>query len=53
MSNAGQTKLLLDGLMKDVYGDSKLESMVPDFGILHKRISFSQAKKIGRDFVKA
>ncbi len=53
MANAGQTKALLDGLMKDVYGEQKLESMVPDFGILYKKIKFSEAKKIGRDYVKA
>jgi hypothetical protein len=53
MANAGQTKAVLDGLMKDVYGENKLESMVPDFGILYKKIKFSEAKKIGRDFAKA
>lgn len=53
MANAGQTKTLLDGLMKDVYGENKLESLVPDFGILYKRIKFAEAKKIGRYFVKS
>jgi hypothetical protein len=35
-----------------VYGD-KLDSLIPDFGILTKKISFSTAKKTGRDFVAA
>jgi hypothetical protein len=49
---AAHEKSTLDGLYKDVYGDS-LESLVPDFGILTKKISFSTAKKTGRDFVVA
>lgn len=52
MSSGPQTKAALDGLYKDVYAD-KLETLIPDFGILTKRISFSSAKKTGRDFVKA
>jgi hypothetical protein len=53
MANAGQTKTTLDGLMKDVYSDEKLESLTPDFAILKKLVSFDQANKIGRDFVKS
>jgi hypothetical protein len=52
MSSGPQTKAALDGLYKDVYAD-KLDSLIPDFGILTKKIGFSQAKKTGRDFVKA
>lgn len=47
---SAHTKSSLDALYKDVYAD-KLESLVPDFGILTKKISFSTAKKTGRDFV--
>ncbi len=50
--STGHEKSTLDGLFKDVYGD-KLDSLVPDFGILTKKISFSTAKKTGRDFVAA
>jgi hypothetical protein len=53
MANAGQTKTTLDGLMKDVYSNEKLESMTPDFAILKKIIKFDSANKIGRDFVKS
>lgn len=49
---SAHTKSTLDGLFKDVYGD-KLDSLIPDFGILTKRIGFSSAKKTGRDFVQA
>lgn len=52
MSSGPQTKAALDGLFKDVYAD-KLDSLIPDFGILTKKIGFSSAKKTGRDFVKA
>ena len=48
-----QTKASLDGLMKDVYGESGLESLIPDFSILTKLIAFSSAKKTGRDYVIA
>jgi hypothetical protein len=51
--NAGQTKTTLDGLMKDVYSDEKLESLLPDYAVLKKEIKFDAANKIGRDFVKA
>jgi hypothetical protein len=53
MANAGQTKTTLDGLMKDVYSDEKLESLTPSFAILKKEVKFDPAKKLGRDFVKA
>ncbi len=53
MANAGQTKTTLDGLMKDVYSNEKLESLVPDYAILKKLVKFDTANKIGRDFVKA
>lgn len=53
MANAGQTKTTLDGLMKDVYSNEKLESLTPSFAILKKEIAFANADKIGRDFVKA
>lgn len=46
------TKASLNALYKEVYADS-LESMIPDFGLLMKKISFSNAKKTGRDFVAA
>jgi hypothetical protein len=52
MTSGAQTKSALDGLFKDVYGD-KLESLIPDFALLQKKIGFSEAKKTGRDFVKA
>jgi hypothetical protein len=45
------TKASLDGLFKDVYGESGLESLVPDFSILTKMITFSTAKRTGRDYV--
>lgn len=51
--NAGQTKSTLDGLMKDVYSDEKLESILPDYAVLKKEIKFDSANKIGRDFVKS
>jgi len=53
MVNAGQTKTTLDGLMKDVYSDEKLDALIPDYAILKKLVKFDAAKKIGRDFVKA
>ena len=46
------TKSTLDGLYKDVYAD-KMDSLIPDFGILTKRIKFQPSKKTGRDYVKA
>lgn len=52
MSSGAQTKTSLDALHKDVYGD-KLESLVPDFGIITKKVPFSTAKKLGKDFVIA
>ena len=52
MADVIHTKATLDGLYKDVY-DGKLDSLVPDFGILVKMIKFNAAKKTGRDFVKA
>jgi hypothetical protein len=52
MSTGPQTKAALDGLYKDVY-EGKLESLIPDFGILTKKIKFSSASKTGRDFVKS
>jgi hypothetical protein len=52
MSSGAQTKATLDGLYKDIYAD-KLDSLLPDFTYLMKKISFSEAKKTGRDFVKA
>jgi hypothetical protein len=51
MSSGAQTKAALDGLFKDVYADS-MDNLVPDFGIIVKMISFSSAKKTGRDYVK-
>lgn len=48
---SAHTKSTLDGLFKEVYAD-KLESLVPDFGILTKKIGFAKAKKTGRDYVK-
>jgi len=53
MANAGQTKSTLDGLMKDVYSNEKLESLVPDYAILKKLVKFDTANKIGRDFIKS
>lgn len=50
MSN---TKLTLDGLLKDVYSDEGLQSLTPDFAILYNRIPFKTAQKVGRDFVQA
>ncbi len=52
MTAGPQTKAALDGLFKDVYGDS-LKSLIPDFGILTKKIKFSTSEKLGRDFVQA
>ena len=52
MSAGPQTKAALDGLYKDVYGD-KLDTLIPDFGILTKKVSFRSAKKTGRDYVQA
>ncbi len=52
-ANAGQTKSVLDGLMKDVYSNESLESLTPDFAILKKLVKFDTANKIGRDFVKS
>jgi len=49
---AEHTKSTLDGLYKDVYGDS-LDSLVPDFSKLLKMVPFKEAKKTGRDFVQA
>lgn len=46
------TKQTLDGLYKDVYGDS-LDSLLPDFSKLLKMIPFKEAKKTGRDFVQS
>ncbi len=50
--NAAYTKSGLDGLFKDVYGDS-LENLRPDFSILTQKIGFKEAKKTGRDYVEA
>ncbi len=50
--NAANTKLSLDGLMKDVYGD-KLDNLRPDFGVLVGKIGFRNAKKTGRDYVES
>jgi len=49
---ASHTKSTLDGLFKDVYV-GKLESLIPDFGILMKKIAFESANKTGRDYVKS
>lgn len=51
MTAGSQTKLALDGLYKDIYAD-KMDSLVPDFGILVKMIKFNPSKKTGRDYVK-
>lgn len=50
--NAAYTKTVLDGLLKDTYGD-KLEQLRPDFGILSEKIPFRSANKVGKDFVQA
>ena len=52
MTAGPSTKATLDGLMKDVYGDS-LDSLIPDFSKLLKLIPFKEAKKTGRDFVQS
>lgn len=52
MTVGHQTKTALDGLYKDIYGD-KFETLVPDFGVLTKKIKFAKAKKLGRDYVQA
>lgn len=52
MTQGAQTKAALDGLYKDVYGDS-LDSLIPDFTVLLKMIPFRSSKKTGRDFVQA
>jgi hypothetical protein len=52
MSAGSHTKAQLDGLFKDVYADS-MDTLIPDFGILTKKIPFAAAKKTGRDFVRA
>jgi len=52
MSAGANTKASLDGLFKDVY-EGKLDSLIPDFGILTKKIAFSKSSKTGRDFVKS
>lgn len=52
MSAGPQTKALLDGLYKDIYAE-KMDSLLPDFTYLMKKVPFSSAKKTGRDFVKA
>jgi hypothetical protein len=52
MSVGPQTKAALDGLYKDVYAD-KMDSLLPDFTYLMKRVPFAKANKTGRDFVKA
>lgn len=49
---AEHTKSTLDGLFRDVYGDS-LDSLVPDFSKLLKMVPFKESKKTGRDFVQA
>jgi len=50
--NAANTKASLDGLLKDVYGDS-LDNLRPDFGVLVGKIKFREAKKTGRDYVES
>lgn len=52
MSAGPQTKATLDGLYKDVYAD-KMDSLLPDFTYLMKKVPFAKANKTGRDFVKA
>lgn len=46
------TKSTLDGLYKEVYGES-LETLVPDFSILQKKIPFKTKKKTGDKYVEA
>lgn len=46
------TKALLDGLYKETYGET-LESLIPDFGILQKRIPFKTSKRVGDAYVQA
>ena len=48
---SAHTKSTLDGLFKEIYAD-KLDSLIPDFGILTKKIGFASAKKTGRYFIK-
>lgn len=50
--NTANTKATLDGLMKDVYGDS-LDNLRPDFGVLTSKIPFRAAKTTGRDWVES